>query len=398
MGFKGIGRKWVLIASITIIAVATFGFYSLVLWPSSGEITVIVWQRSGGFAGLKETLTIEPDGSMSLSSNLLGEKEFVLSEAELKDLLSLIEDTGFMGFDESYGSRSGVADFFSYSLIVKKNSGSKLVEWVDDWASEKKLPGGLKDVEEHMLSIIHGEGLGSIKGTASSGEGDPVAGLVVSIVNGSVGFPEIAVMTDDKGFYQIGSVPPGVFKVGVHDELGERIGLDSVYVIGGENSILNFTVHARETITQDEEPNKEGEAQEGVIVGRRAINFSLKGLDEQNFSLGQHRGEVVLIEFMTTWCGVCKRQHAELERLYAKVDDLTIVTVEIDVILEPEKFVEWALEQEYDWFIGHSPDLGLTYQVRGVPTILVVDKEGIIRFRGFFTNFGELQFIIQQYQ
>lgn len=136
---------------MAVLAVATFGVNN---FTRAQTITSVVWRRSGGFAGLVETLTIESDGSVSLTSNITGEKEHTLIQTNWTDLLSLIEDTGFTEFDALYEPRTGTADFFTYRLEVKKGSRAKQVEWVDDWASKIQLPDGLKDVEEYMLSII----------------------------------------------------------------------------------------------------------------------------------------------------------------------------------------------------------------------------------------------------
>jgi hypothetical protein len=231
-----------LLALLVVSIVAISGVYYFFFRPSAA-ITAIVWRRSGGFAGFDETLEVEADGSVILYSNFIGEKGFMLSEAELSQLLSVIEGSGFMGFEALYEPRSGVADFFTYSLAISRGSSTKLVEWVDDWASEVKLPDGLKDIEEIFLSIIQGTELGSVEGIVSDELGRPAAGLVVGIFEGSVGWPEIAVMTDEYGFYQIGSIPPGIFTIGVHDDEGERIGQKTFQVLSGETSIVNITVH-----------------------------------------------------------------------------------------------------------------------------------------------------------
>jgi hypothetical protein len=121
--------------------------------PSS-NITEISWHRTGGFAGLDETLIIKSNRAVSLSSNVQGEKKFTLSKAEWADLTTMIEDSGILEIDETYGPKAGVADFFTYSMQVKTGSKSKHLEWVDDWASEEEPPKGLVDVTEHMLKIL----------------------------------------------------------------------------------------------------------------------------------------------------------------------------------------------------------------------------------------------------
>ena len=86
---------------------------------------------------------------------------------------------------------------------------------------------------------------GAIQGTVIDVDGKPVAGMRVSIVSGTVGFPEILALTDERGRYSIGSVPAGTFEVAVHDEEGSRVGLESIVVHDGETSTLDFTILAQ---------------------------------------------------------------------------------------------------------------------------------------------------------
>ncbi|MFQ6080515.1 MAG: carboxypeptidase-like regulatory domain-containing protein [Candidatus Bathyarchaeia archaeon] len=83
---------------------------------------------------------------------------------------------------------------------------------------------------------------GVIEGTVTDHDGNSVAGMIVYIVSGTTAFPEIAVKTNEEGYYRIGSVLPGTFEVAVHDRKGNRIGLESVTVRGGETSTLNFVI------------------------------------------------------------------------------------------------------------------------------------------------------------
>jgi len=83
------GRKMAFVAIVVIIVAASLGFYFLQyggIW--GGRVTKITWQRTGGFMGINEALMIESDGSASLTSNLLGDMELVLSEVEFKSLIS----------------------------------------------------------------------------------------------------------------------------------------------------------------------------------------------------------------------------------------------------------------------------------------------------------------------
>jgi hypothetical protein len=68
--------------------------------------------------------------------------------------------------------------------------------------------------------------------------------MMVGIVSGTTCFPEIAAVTNDEGYYQIGSVPPGTFEVAVHDLLGNRIACECVTVRSDTISTLNFIIQS----------------------------------------------------------------------------------------------------------------------------------------------------------
>ena len=85
-----------------------------------------------------------------------------------------------------------------------------------------------------------GPELGAIRGTVTDESGEPLPGIRVGIVSGTAAFPEIAPETDEKGLYQISGVSPGTFEVAFHDRKGNRVGIETVTVIGGETSTLDL--------------------------------------------------------------------------------------------------------------------------------------------------------------
>jgi thiol-disulfide isomerase/thioredoxin len=141
-----------------------------------------------------------------------------------------------------------------------------------------------------------------------------------------------------------------------------------------------------------------GQPETGITVGSKAEEISLVGLNGESFVLSEYRGEVVVLEFMTTWCGVCKGQHNELASFHEEAGDVFVASIEVDPSLQEETFKSWATTVGFDWFVGHSPGAGRTYKVSGVPTVIVVDKEGIIRYRKHYTSSGDLMKIVQDYR
>jgi len=110
-----------------------------------------------------------------------------------------------------------------------------------------------------------GEEAGAIDGTIVDINGKPVAGMRVSIVSGTVGFPEILALTDERGRYTIVSVPAGTFEVAVHDKEGSRISLESIVVHDGETSTLNFTIPAQAVREEEDLPPATVEPEEEEV-------------------------------------------------------------------------------------------------------------------------------------
>ncbi len=140
-----------------------------------------------------------------------------------------------------------------------------------------------------------------------------------------------------------------------------------------------------------------GGSKTGIMEGLNAEDFTVVGLGGEPFQLSEHLGRVVVLEFMTTWCGYCELQLRELRALQDRVEDVTIVSIEIDATLRNEIFEAWADEKGFNWFVAHSPEAGRTYKVIETPTVIVVDKEGTIRYRGFYTQSDKLENIVLQY-
>ncbi len=120
------------------------------------------------------------------------------------------------------------------------------------------------------------ESWGGIEGTVTWID-EPVSGMMVGIVSGSTGFPEIAVETNDDGYYHIGSVPPGTFEVAVHDREGNRLCIESVAVRGGEISTLNLVIPWDNAASEIACP-KDGSLYIWTPIGTRSENFNWRCL------------------------------------------------------------------------------------------------------------------------
>jgi len=115
-----------------------------------------------------------------------------------------------------------------------------------------------------------------------------------------------------------------------------------------------------------------------------------KTLDNEDFDWKSLRGKYVLIKFTATWCGPCRRQIPDMLESYQNYHDkgLAIVSVYIqergsDPVARVKLDVE---ERKLPWIIlseelarqARQPKYDDFYVISGLPTLVLVDKEGKI--------------------
>jgi thiol-disulfide isomerase/thioredoxin len=124
-----------------------------------------------------------------------------------------------------------------------------------------------------------------------------------------------------------------------------------------------------------------GCATEGVEIGNRAPDFELLNLDNQVVSLGDFKGQPVLINFWATWCGPCRSEIPYLQQINEgwSADGLVILAIDIgesqttiEEFFEANKFSLPVLLDVHNNVTGN-------YGITGIPTTFFIDKDGIIR-------------------
>lgn len=88
---------------------------------------VIVYERSGGLAGVSDRWAVYPDGRVVSSE---GQERWV-TEQEVTELLDEIEALGFFEMQGSYGPLDACCDRFTYRITVVRGDEAKTVRAVE---------------------------------------------------------------------------------------------------------------------------------------------------------------------------------------------------------------------------------------------------------------------------
>jgi len=135
----------------------------------------------------------------------------------------------------------------------------------------------------------------------------------------------------------------------------------------------------------------------GIEVGKFVTGFSMDVHGGGTFTLDGESNEVMIINFMATWCGSCNSELEILRAINEEIDDVTIVTVVIDVFMASEDFTDWANGKDLPWIVGYFPEAANKYKVTLVPTTIIVDRNGVIRERFTYRTYNELLTLISEY-
>jgi thiol-disulfide isomerase/thioredoxin len=124
-------------------------------------------------------------------------------------------------------------------------------------------------------------------------------------------------------------------------------------------------------------------AQSSPLVGRMAPNLQATEWIGAPVDLREFRGKVVIVDFWASWSGVSRQQLASLRKLCDRYNGQVVMVGVTNLDGQTiDKIQDFVRKHRVPDFVAIDHD-NLThhaYQVREIPHIFIVDREGVVQF------------------
>jgi thiol-disulfide isomerase/thioredoxin len=159
-----------------------------------------------------------------------------------------------------------------------------------------------------------------------------------------------------------------------------------------ENLRTMGAVKARTRPTLKDEVKLELYELRNLRIGKPAPEIVGEDLAGTKFKLSDHRGKVVLLVFWASWCGPCMGAVPHERELVEKFKDRPFVLVGVNGDEEKDAAAKAVERAKIPWRSfwngkeGASGPIATAWNIRGWPTVYVIDHKGIIRHKYLHGN------------
>ena len=97
-------------------------------------------------------------------------------------------------------------------------------------------------------------------------------------------------------------------------------------------------------------------------------------------NLKDFESELIILNFWATWCAPCREEMPSLSNLQKLKDEKKLKIIPINIggenISKSKKFFDELLIEKLQVFVGDGAGIAKNLKLRGIPTTLLIDKDG----------------------
>ena len=102
--------------------------------------------------------------------------------------------------------------------------------------------------------------------------------------------------------------------------------------------------------------------------------------NDKEINIKEFNGNLLLLNFWATWCAPCKEEMPSLDRLLLNQNLSNLKIFAINISQESKKKIDSFFEdlniENFEPYFDAPTTLAKTFSLRGVPTSILIDKDG----------------------
>jgi thiol-disulfide isomerase/thioredoxin len=129
---------------------------------------------------------------------------------------------------------------------------------------------------------------------------------------------------------------------------------------------------------------KYGDVVHDLSIGQVAPEIKIPAVDGTEARLSALRGKVVVLDFWTTWCGPCREMIPHEREMVERLKEQPFALVSISGDEKKETLTDFLAKEKMPWTHWWNGGLGGVleeWDVRHLPTIYILDVQGVIRYK-----------------
>ena len=131
-----------------------------------------------------------------------------------------------------------------------------------------------------------------------------------------------------------------------------------------------------------------------------APDFSFTSSEGEHITLDDLKGKVVMLDFWGTWCPPCVASVPELRRLYKRYStEPSFILIGISSDYDDAVWRSFTDKNQMVWpqYRDHNRRIAEAFNIRAFPTYVVIDHEGILRFKSSGFGSANLEDTVKRY-
>jgi len=118
-------------------------------------------------------------------------------------------------------------------------------------------------------------------------------------------------------------------------------------------------------------------------AGFLAPDFSLTGLDGEQYTLSELRGQAVLLNLWASWCAPCRAEMPAMQSVYEDYREVGFIVLAVNATNQDNIAAASAFASQYGLtfpiLLDTSGNVSALYQLRALPSTFFIDRNGIIQ-------------------